>query len=500
MFGFFPFLTRSFLVCGILWSAPGQASWWQDAKDKVHAWSEAVEAQLEPTTEREIVRAPAWSPEDPLVSFANARQWQVSLLVEPVFNSELLLMDSAETDKPALLLVHGLGANAAQDWLPILPQLAKHFRVLAIDLPGFGRSALPAGDYSPANYAALLHWLVQDKDIKPHLLGHSMGGAIAFYAAAHRPELFASLSIIDAAGILERTAFVKSLAIGPIPLDQLPDQIKAKSYSAIDFAGALIERVSLLGDPSAVFSQDQLRELALGKSPTAKAALALAQTDFSALPHVLPLPFYILWGEADKVAPLRTGLMLRALYPESELSVIPAAAHVPMATHADTVADWIQGTLWDTAYDDPFRWSPVEPVGDAQSLVLNGCPDAPLSGIFTQVSVNRCEYFEIQNAIINQLVLKDSLVNMENVLLQGQGVVLDASESVLIGTGIRVNTERPMQVAGSRIDWAGAYIQSKAESFQVTRKSLFVFSLSKAEGPAGLSHLHGSFRAEKRAF
>lgn len=488
------------LWLGLCWPAPGQASWWQDAKDKVHAWSEAMEAKFEPPAGREPSRAAAWRQDDPLVVFARERHWSLTRVIEPVFNSELSLLDSAELNKPALLLVHGLGAHAAQDWLPILPGLAEQFRVIAIDLPGFGRSAQPAGDYSPANYAALLHWLVLEKHIKPHLLGHSMGGAVALYAAAKRPDLFASLSLLDAAGILERTAFVKSLATGPIPLDQLPEQIKARSYSAVDFAGALIEQVSLLGDPSGVLNQSQIRELALGKSPTAKAALALAQTDFSDLPEDLPLPMYILWGDADRVAPLRTGYMLRATFPESELSILPDAGHVPMATHSEEVVRWIQGTLLDPSYSDTLRWQPPQPSGDMRTLTLAGCPEMPLSGAFAKLTVRDCALVEIRDATIGQLVVKDSVVKLDNVSLAGPGTVLDARESVLIGTGLTIDTEQPLRVSGSRVDWAGASITSKGDSFQVSRKSLFVFSLCKTEGAGGVGKLHGSFRAEKQRF
>ncbi|AFU98322.1 alpha/beta hydrolase [Simiduia agarivorans] len=488
------------LWLGLCWPAPGQASWWQDAKDKVHAWSEVVEARFESADSQSPSRAEPWQQDDPLVVFARERHWSLTHVIEPVFNSELSLLDSAELNKPALLLVHGLGAHAAQDWLPTLPGLAEQFRVIAIDLPGFGRSAQPAGDYSPANYAALLHWLVLEKHIRPHLLGHSMGGAVALYAAAKRPELFTSLSLVDAAGILERTAFVKSLATGPIPLDQLPEQIKARSYSAVDFAGALIEQVSLLGDPSEVLNQRQIRELALGKSPTAKAALALAQTDFSDLPEDLPLPMYILWGDADRVAPLRTGYMLRATFPESELSILPDAGHVPMATHSEEVVRWIQGTLLEPSFIDRFRWQPRQPSGEMLTLALAGCPNTPLSGAYARLSVKDCAYLEIRDATIGQLLVKDSVVKLDNVLLAGSGVVLEANESVLIGTGLTIHTEQAMKVSGSRIDWAGASITSKGDSFQVSRKSLFVFSICKAEGAGGIGKLHGSFRAEKRRF
>jgi magnesium chelatase accessory protein len=82
---------------------------------------------------------------------------------------------------PALLLIHGTGAST-HSWRAVLPLLAQHFEVLAVDLPGHGFSGLPATPQglSMEGMARALAALLQQLRVQPALLvGHSAGAAIA---------------------------------------------------------------------------------------------------------------------------------------------------------------------------------------------------------------------------------------------------------------------------------------------------------------------------------
>lgn len=103
-------------------------------------------------------------------------------------------------DGDPLLLLHGFTGRAA-NWRPLLPRLAKQWRVIAVDLPGHGDSDAPAGiaRYEMPRVAADLTELLTRRAAAPaHWLGYSMGGRLALYVTVHHPELVRSLVLESA--------------------------------------------------------------------------------------------------------------------------------------------------------------------------------------------------------------------------------------------------------------------------------------------------------------
>jgi pimeloyl-ACP methyl ester carboxylesterase len=100
-----------------------------------------------------------------------------------------------------LVFVHGL-SGSWPNWLEQLPVLAKHHRVLSLDLPGFGHSPMPAGEISIPGYGRLLDKLLQERDIDAAaVVGNSMGGFIGAELAAAFPQRVERLVLVSAAGI-----------------------------------------------------------------------------------------------------------------------------------------------------------------------------------------------------------------------------------------------------------------------------------------------------------
>ena len=100
-----------------------------------------------------------------------------------------------------LVLLHGF-TSSTYSWKDVFAPLSKNFRVIAVDLKGFGFSGKPDGDYSrPAQAMLVLHLLDYLKIEKAWLCGNSMGGEVSLNVALHNPTRVAGLILIDSAGV-----------------------------------------------------------------------------------------------------------------------------------------------------------------------------------------------------------------------------------------------------------------------------------------------------------
>jgi pimeloyl-ACP methyl ester carboxylesterase len=102
----------------------------------------------------------------------------------------------------SVLLVHGFG-GAASNWTAVAPALARHARVLVVDLPGHGGStALPGPPERLDPFAERLGLLLEREGEAPAVVvGHSLGAVVALRLALRRPELVRGLVLAGSAGI-----------------------------------------------------------------------------------------------------------------------------------------------------------------------------------------------------------------------------------------------------------------------------------------------------------
>jgi pimeloyl-ACP methyl ester carboxylesterase len=99
---------------------------------------------------------------------------------------------------PAVVLLHGY-AETSRMWRPIIPVLAKKFRVIAPDLPGIGDSSIPADGLDMKSAATRIHALVRSLDVeKARVVGHDIGLMVAYAYAAQFPAETEKLVLMDA--------------------------------------------------------------------------------------------------------------------------------------------------------------------------------------------------------------------------------------------------------------------------------------------------------------
>jgi pimeloyl-ACP methyl ester carboxylesterase len=97
-----------------------------------------------------------------------------------------------------LLLVHGFGQNWYM-WNRLMPELSKHFTVIAPDLRGVGESGKPAGGYDKKTMAVDLHELMKKLGYQHlNLAGHDIGLMVAYAYAAQYPQEIKKIALMDA--------------------------------------------------------------------------------------------------------------------------------------------------------------------------------------------------------------------------------------------------------------------------------------------------------------
>ena len=109
---------------------------------------------------------------------------------------DLFYMDSQKGD-PVIICLHGR-CGRAETWCDFIRYYGKHYRVIAPDQRGHGLSSKPISTYTDKEMAEDIIELMEVLNIKSTILiGHSMGGAVAGYLAAHYPEYVQAIAILD---------------------------------------------------------------------------------------------------------------------------------------------------------------------------------------------------------------------------------------------------------------------------------------------------------------
>ena len=416
--------------------------------------------------------------------------WSLQIERDAVFGSDMLVVQAGQTNAQAVLLVHGLGQNGFTDWLPVMTQLARLFHVIAMDLPGFGYSGAPSGRYSPINYARVLQGLLARHAKKPVIVvGHSMGGAVSLRLASQQPSMVSKLILIDAAGILHRTTFVKHGASLPLSVSSTPEPLRGPMARATEIGHSMVERVFSWPDVTRILRESDLAwNLLLRNRANVNAALALMDEDFSVAVHTLQQPTQIIWGEADTVAPLRTGHLLARRLPRAELKTMPRVGHTPM----EDAPEQLLALLSNALASDPAPRAPPPAAGalEPTNLRCDDLVDQVYSGVYREVVINRCRAVRLVNLTADRIIIRDSIVQMNNVQASSTDLALDVLHSEVIATASDFSGEVAIRADAARIDLAGVHLLAIGNAIAVNRASRFVASISRIQSPEYTGYWH----------
>lgn len=226
-----------------------------------------------------------------------------------------------------VVLLHGLG-SCAEDWGFQIPALTRRYRVLALDLPGHGRSpALPGLPVIDDFAETLIHELSLQLAGPAHFVGLSLGGLVALQCAIAHPRWVRSLTIVNAFARRQVPARGWGRMFGRLVL---------LGFAPMNWVGRWVAAGLFPGK-----GQEQLRALAaarLAANPRRaylQAALAVARFDARAALPAIRCTALIIAGEADQTVGYQAKQQLAQGIPGARFISLPGSGHAsPVDAHS----------------------------------------------------------------------------------------------------------------------------------------------------------------------
>ncbi|MFK8138966.1 MAG: alpha/beta fold hydrolase [Bdellovibrionales bacterium] len=239
-----------------------------------------------------------------------------------------------------LVFFHGISASH-YTWRLVLPLLKKNFRLLVVDLPGFGQSSkIKNYSYNLDDQTELMHRFLRTYGVvKPILVGSSMGGNIALWMARQYPEEYQDLVVISPA---VEPGIGKLLNLRPLrffarPLSFVADRAFVERMLNLVVADKSIVTEEVIDAYFEPYSRNHLAVKSL-----IKAFDAVKDRRLPKRLKYLRAKTLILWGEKDKLTSIKAAPRLNSILPHSNLEVNELAGHHIMEDDPHWVADMIQ--------------------------------------------------------------------------------------------------------------------------------------------------------------
>lgn len=265
---------------------------------------------------------------------------------------------AGDPDAPPVVLVHGLGATKAS-MLPIVPHLARHHRVYALDLPGFGASSKPRGRYDARWFAGYVFAWMEELGLESaKFAGNSMGGRI-----------IQEMAMTDAGAVEAIACLCPATAFSRRPALWLAKMLRPE----LGFAVNRIPRRRIISGLKDLFAEaERVHEswyeaatddfLKTWKSPRARMAffaaarqIYLEEPDgdagfFSRL-ALLDVPAFYIYGRQDVLITPHFGHKIGDVLPAAQVEVWEDCGHAPQVEHPQRVADKLLGFFGSRSED-----------------------------------------------------------------------------------------------------------------------------------------------------
>ncbi|KAA1397808.1 alpha/beta fold hydrolase [Aeromicrobium ginsengisoli] len=249
---------------------------------------------------------------------------------------------------PPVLLLHGIG-RSLEDWAPQFSRLSGSHRLISMDLPGSGfsqRSESPTSlPVLARGVLATLDELGEQRAL--HVIGNSLGGAVAQQLLTLASDRVASLVLVNSAG------FGKEVAL-PLRLMSTPLLGRFLTSHTTPTTARVAERLGY-ADPSLATPLRVDHAMAIARQPgTGKVVWETAQA-LATLRGVRPewrksliervaaegKPTLVVWGDRDRVLPARHLVEARRLFPHAATHLFAGTGHMPQIERPDEFASQV---------------------------------------------------------------------------------------------------------------------------------------------------------------
>jgi pimeloyl-ACP methyl ester carboxylesterase len=239
-------------------------------------------------------------------------------------------------DAPVVVLIHGMAGSSAT-WREVIPTLAEHYRVVAPDMLGHGRSAKPAGDYSLGAHASIVRDLLGYLGVeRATIVGQSLGGGVAMQFAYQYPEVCERLVLVSSGGLGREVNWILRLLSLPGAEFVLPvavpgfirDQGNALS-GWLHRHGIRPPRVTEMWQAYASLADGESRQAFLRTLRSVVDAGGQTVSARDRLYLTAAIPTLIVWGDDDPIIPVAHGIEAHELMPGSQLEIFEGVGHFP---------------------------------------------------------------------------------------------------------------------------------------------------------------------------
>jgi len=234
---------------------------------------------------------------------------------------------------PAILVLHGWGGSS-DSWIDVQDILANQgYNVIVPDFPGFGKSITPLEPWSLSDYTKwMIDFINYLKIERFYLVAHSFGGRIAIKFATQYPEKIKSLILCDSAGIKPKpgfktrliywTARIGNAIFTPKHLARFRDGAQNFFYIFLRHKDYVKANSTMKETIKKVLEEDLLTELSQIKVKT-----------------------LIVWGDDDKLVPVRYAYIFKEKIENSEIKLLPEIGHSPHLEAPEKLAEIITDFL-----------------------------------------------------------------------------------------------------------------------------------------------------------